>query len=261
MDPAPGEARTPDRWAHRRAEPRFFAFVWTTYIFGATALTLLSLAGGVMSPDITRPAARTLLSLVAAGIVLLWPLVRLSQEWPRGAFSTDGVVSALKDLFVVIVPTQAVIWPQWWMTGWPLPVVATVAAMLASWAILVGGILAIAAAMSGIAREPGPPAARARGRAAWMAAFLGLALAGPGAAFFAGTPEAGPRPSVLMMTSPIGAVHELTRDRPWTGRAAANSRDHAVWSVVPAAVSLPLWVAAMLRERSGRGRRAYRGLH
>lgn len=258
MDTAPEEARKPDRWAHRRAEPRFFAFVWTSYIFGATALTLLSLAGGVMSPDITRPAARSLLSLVAAGIVLIWPLVRLSQEWPRGAFSTDGVVSGLKDLFVVIVPTQAVIWPQWWMTGWPLPVVATVAAMLASWAVLVGGILAIAAAMSG----PERPAAR--GRAVWMGAFVLLALAGPGAAFIAAAPAdgaAGPRPSVLMMTSPIGAVHELTRDRPWTGRAAANSRDHTVWSVVPAAVSLPLWAAALLRERSGRGRRAYRGLH
>src|SRR5262245_5977866 len=74
---ASGESPRPrfDRWAHRRGEPRVFAFLWTIYLVGATGLALASVgARGQVPIEVYRPVAQVLLVTVSAGVVIVWPL-------------------------------------------------------------------------------------------------------------------------------------------------------------------------------------------
>src|ERR1043166_1453153 len=96
----------PDPWAHRRGEPRTFAALWLLFLFAATILSVGAVGiFGLMSTDVYRPAARVMLEIVAIGVVVLWPMVRLSQAAP--AFPLRAM---LGDAVVVLVPAQAVIW-------------------------------------------------------------------------------------------------------------------------------------------------------
>ncbi|QKK07797.1 MAG: hypothetical protein HND58_06155 [Planctomycetota bacterium] len=61
-------------------------------------------------------------------------------------------------MMVLLIPAQAVIWPQIAMSAWPVPVVAALAASLAVWTLVIGGVLATGLNMAG----PGS------GRGWWM---------------------------------------------------------------------------------------------
>src|SRR4051812_12259845 len=130
-----------------------------------TAGTLASLAAtGDATIEVYRPIARVMLALLGLGIAVLWPMARLSQDFPDHPVGWSG-----RDTAIVLTPAQAVIWPQWWLAGWPLTVVAAVSVFVAAWTILVGGLLALAISGSG---------ARA-GRTVWTAGFIGVAGVGP----------------------------------------------------------------------------------
>jgi hypothetical protein len=245
--PPGGQARF-DRWAYRRGEPRFFVLVWTTFLFSATLLTLTGVgAAGYITGDVYGPAARILMMTVAAGVVLLWPMIRLSQEFPEhGGFGT-----AMQDLFIVLLPSQAVVWPQWWLAGWRLEVVAVVVCLLTAWGSLVGALLAMA--MSPGRGGPLVP------RWAWMLLFVAIALAGTIPALL-DEARGGWKPAdagrLNWMLSPLTAVFEVTADRPGVGRFSSARQSH--WAAVTwtAGISVPVWVAAWSRG----GRRAG-GLH
>src|SRR5262249_53298101 len=136
-----------DIWAHRRAEPRLFAFLWSVYVLIAVMGSILWLArmpaGSTGASSMYSPAARTLLVVIAAGITVLWPMTRLSQAAPE----RDPVGSALADLLVVQLPVQMVIWPMALLANWPGPVVMAVAMLFLAWGLLTGGILALAFAL------------------------------------------------------------------------------------------------------------------
>ncbi|MFG0283844.1 MAG: hypothetical protein ACF8R7_05435 [Phycisphaerales bacterium JB039] len=126
-----------DRWAHRRAEPRMLAFLWTMYLLAATALAFLR--AGLVEPidaHVYRVSARALLVTIAFGACILWPMVRLSQELPR-----RPVVATLKDLVIIIAPMQAVIWGQALVSGWPLAALGAVSLALAGWTGICAGVL------------------------------------------------------------------------------------------------------------------------
>lgn len=236
--------RTPD-WSHRRGEPRVFALLWTGYLMTVT-LILFARAGisGPASPESLRPGVRLALWMMLAGICVLWPLVRLSQVFPaRGAAG-----AALKDLAIVLIPAQAIIWPQVWLCRWPLEVVACVASVIGVWSMMIGGILSVAYAAA--VRRMSP--ASGRGRVAAMVVCVALAVASA-AVVLAGTrstERSGFRP--MWMASPMTAIAELTTDRAWTGRSAATTRSH--WRVlgVLASGSAGLWIVAAGLERLGR---------
>src|SRR5882724_1214791 len=100
--PPPELHATPDPWAHRRGEPRTFAAIWILFVFMATVVTIGAVGVfGILSTDVYRPAARGLLEIVTVGIVVLWPMVRLSQEAPAHPFK-----AMLVDLLVVVLPAQ-----------------------------------------------------------------------------------------------------------------------------------------------------------
>jgi hypothetical protein len=258
--------RRMDPWAHRRGEPRVFALAWTIFLFAATITTFVAAQrAGIGDRALVRAAARMLVFASAAGVTVLWPMVRLSQ-WP----DPRPVGGTARDLLVMLAPVQAMIWPQamWWLARWPVPVVASVDALLVAWGVLVGGVLACAQACrlrrmyrSGL--DQGAMSSAARGGVGWMVVFIALACAGSLATVGSGEPFGGGdvsppdvRPS--WMLSPLSGVFELTRDRTWSGAVAEVSPGHWGALALIAASGLPAWFVAW---GLGRGMKAVSGLH
>ncbi|MFG0241457.1 MAG: hypothetical protein ACF8R9_01595 [Phycisphaerales bacterium JB054] len=205
-------------WAHRRGEPRIFAFFWTLYLLLATVGAFWT-AGAPGSHDALamRPAARSLLAAITVGIALLWPMTRLSQSAPseRPRRIARAIV---QDMMVLLIPAQAVIWPQIAMSAWPVPVVAALAASLAAWTLVIGGVLAMGLYLTG----PGS------GRGWWMLVLVALAGLGPLVAIgpLGGAAHGDGSFDWWWMTSPVTSGFEISRDRLWTGASAAVSVGH-----------------------------------
>jgi len=250
---APAPPPPADRWAHRRGEPRSFAALWILYLFGATVLSLGAVGlAGLLSTDVYRPAARTLLALGAFGIALVWPMIRLSQEAPPRPFR-----AAAADAAIVGVSAQALVWPQAlvWMAAWPLPVALALAALYSAWTLLIGGLLATFAV---VGREgPGAPA-RPLSRSLMMLLLVILVGAGPLVGLL--RPAALPTPfdSVdgVLMSSPITGALEITRDRSWSGMPARVDGRHWLAIASAAAAGAGAWAVAAavagVRRRGGR---------
>lgn len=242
----------PDPWAHRRAEPRPLALLWSIYLLVACLLTLGSaVRGGIVGPDVCRPATRLLLAMVGIGLAVFWPLVRLSQARP----GASPVAAAARDALVLVVPVQLLIWPHVfpWLCAWPLSVVAALSAWSVAWGSLVGGLLALALAR--LAAEPSSTPSHLT-RAVWMGGFLALALAGPPLARLAMTlfgvgpvaapvlPGPSPASDATWLASPVFAVFELARERPERVGAAAILPGHWIGLAAVLILALPLWAAA-----------------
>jgi len=242
---------TPDRWAHRRGEPRTFAALWLAYLFGAIAFSLGGVGlFGLLATDVYRPAARTLLTLAAVGVAVLWPMARLSQEAPKRPLR-----ALLVDLLVMVVPVQAVIWPQAfpWMAGWPLSVAAALAGLFLAWTGLMSGLLAVYFAASQCGRFRPMP------RWGMMLLVMLVVLAGPAVAVT--TPIAS-RAAVgvdvadpWLVSSPMTAVYELTRDRSWSGQSARIGPGHWLAVGMTGLCALFSWgVAAAVGRGAEQGR-------
>lgn len=229
-----------DPWAHRRGEPRLFAFFWTAYVLMAVAGSLTWVARfTTITASTYGPAARIMLVVVAVGMIVLWPMTRLSQASPR----QHPVLAVFLDLIVVQAPVQVVVWPLIVLAGWPRDIVAGLAAMFVSWGVLTGGLVALG--LSGQAMEsPGVP--RLWGRAAWMVAALTL---GFGAVVLQGvmTGLGYLPPGWVVMSSPVTAIPALT-GRGLSGPSAPVSA--AQWDTIIGTLSLAvlLWSAAVARH-------------
>jgi hypothetical protein len=213
--------------AHRRGEPRLFALIWTMFLL-ATAMGSLASVGVIATVESYRPAARILLVVVAVGIVVLWPMVRLCQALPMRGHVRQWVG---EDLVVMLVPVQAVIWPQWWLAGWPIEVVAAVALFLAAWTLLIGAVLGVAY----VTLERGDGAGL---RTGWMVCLVVVVLAGPVIGLALREPSAW-----FWMSSPLTGVRELTHPRLWTGQSVAIGWRH--WTAIGATgvAAIGLWLA------------------
>lgn len=238
--------RAHDPWAHRRAEPRMFTFFWTVFLLATTviAISAVGLYGAVQEEG-ARTAARMILLVAGIGVVVLWPMTRLSQSAPA-----PGVAWAVQDTLAVVLPLQAVIWPHIWLARWSLETAAAVSSVLTCWAVLVGGLLAVAFAR----RAPGAPA-----RVAWMCVFVAL----PAAAPIAGATLQGlGEPSLattawVQMASPITAIDQLAPRRPWLGTSSIT-REHWVAIGLTGVGAGAMWLLALPLSRGGRGRQALR---
>lgn len=216
-----------DPLAHRRGEPRVFAFIWTIFLMAATMLTFLSVGpGGIGTSTVYRPAARALIVTLIVGIVLLWPMVRLSQARPVAG----GFTAMRQDLFVILVPVQAVVWPQVILGGWSILRMTALDALLISWASLTGALLAIALGRPGSRRTHA-------GIATWMCAFVLLVAAGLLPTIL--TPDA----TAAIVASPVTAALELTSDE-WTRPGPIPTHEHWLAAAAPLLVSGPLWIWA-----------------
>ena len=215
-------------WSHRRGEPRLFTLLWMIYLMAATALMFSSISRAQsMSPEVTRPAARTMLLVVVVGMSVLWPMLRFSQM-QASVGSAGHVRRALRDALVLFVPMQAVVWPQCWnsLAGWPIEVVAAISALLLGWLLVLAGVVALG--VSSIERNKGDE----RFRVLWMLLVLLIVLGAPmiggvqamGAEIGVGQPRAG------WLLSPVTGVLELVRDRRELGTPGRVFSEH--WKLI-----------------------------
>ena len=231
-----------DRWAHRRGEPRVFALLWTMFLLVATMGMLGGVvAGGVLSFDVYRPAARILLVVAMVGVGVLWPMTRLCQARP----AEGGLVASGRDVAVILLPLQAIIWPQHWLAAWAWWPLAALAAAMVAWVLLIGG--AIALALQGLLPR-GEHVPRQEGRrTAWMLAALVLALAALPLRLIE-VPDMTTAmdlwSDLLGVLSPVGAVLELCHDRAWSGNAIAVSSGHWAGIGVILTAAAAFWLIA-----------------
>ncbi len=236
-------------WSHRRGEPRLFTLLWMIYLMSATALMFASISKAqAMSPEVIRPAARTMLLVVVVGMSVLWPMLRFSQSqvFAGRAGHVGHVRWALRDVVVLFVPMQAVVWPQCWgsLAGWPIEVVAAISALMLSWLLVLAGVIALG--VSSIERNKGDE----RFRVLWMILVLLIVLGAPmiggvqamGAEIGVGQPRAG------WLLSPITGVLELVRDRRELGTVGRVFIEH--WKLILAIgfVGIALLMIAQAHE-------------
>lgn len=238
-----------DPWAHRRGEPRLFAFLWTIYLLIAVGGSLLWLSRStVISTSTYGPAARIMLLVVAAGATVLWPMVRLSQASPRGS----AVRAALADVVVVLFPMQMILWPLVMLAQWPLGIVGALALMCTLWVLLTGGLIAIGTSGGRAARAPSSRDLFVR--AIWMAVCITIVSAAPTAAL-ARRALSGPEAQVaawVPMLSPFTAVPALTGQGFSGPQHPVSSTQWQGLSAIalPAAIA---WALAILRRRARPG--------
>lgn len=255
----------PDRWAHRRGEPRGFAVLWMGFLLVSTLTVFLALGDPMrVTAEGYREGARMLVTVISIGITLLWPMLRLSQLPPVGG----GTAMVIKDLIILLIPLQAVLWPQVVITGWTVSAVAATDLLLVSWALLVGAMLAIAV---GPGRRPrlgeqtldADYQARKIGldRTFWMLGLLvGVSL---GPVLLLTLQSVGRASSedvqlLLRMSSPLTAPWEMLKSRIWTGQHAVVGGAHwrAAWMTACLAVSA--WILVGIIRGAGGAKLARR---
>jgi hypothetical protein len=193
-----------DPWAHRRGEPRLFAFLWTLYLFVTVLGSLLWLTrSGVLAASAYGPAARVMLIVIAAGAAILWPMVRLSQLAPP----RHPISAAFGDFIVIVLPVQVVVWPLAFLANWPITVVGVLAAMLFVWPLVTGGLIALAFTL---AQRRALPILSAPARIIWMGLCIAAVCAAPLAVVLTGVGEQVNLSSWAWKLSPFTLVFVLT---------------------------------------------------
>ncbi len=188
------------------------ALFWMIYLMGATVIMFSSMSRAhAISHEITRPAARLMIVIVMVGVCVLWPMLRLSQRHPAGGH----VWFYLRDVIVLFLPLQAVLWPHvsTVLAHWPVAVIATLTLLFAAWLLLLAGVLAMASSSISRAEHGAMP------RAIWMLVILLIVFAAPIYAIISGTgsPAGLDQPRLGWILSPVPGVLELLRDRDATG--------------------------------------------
>jgi hypothetical protein len=137
------------------------------------------------------PGVLLMLLCISVGMMIGWPLMRLSQSrsfWP--------IRQTLLDLIVILLLVQVVVWPLRLVTVWSPLRTAAMDAALAAWLLYIGAIIASTIGTD----RPGP-------RMIAMAACIGVSLLGP-ALTFAGLLSGADWMSLVEL-SPMMAVQTL----------------------------------------------------
>lgn len=246
-----------DPYAHRRGEPRGFTVVWLVFLLVAAGVVYSTVGNPVLaSAEGYRFASKVLLTTVAVGMLTIWPVLRLAQRAPLAG----GVAAALRDVAIVLIPMQALIWPQTLITGWTVGAVAAIATLFTAWTLIVGAVIALA---TGVPRVPARSLAALRGspepvnpvvRSMAMLAILSLALAAPGAMLLLGpsATEASGQVDQMALWSPITGPWEILADRAWTGRHAVALPEHWRPILLTLVGSLAAWGVLLATRRAPR---------
>lgn len=176
------------------------------------------------------PGVRLMLLCVAIGLMIGWPLLRLSQQptaWP--------IRQTMLDLVALLALVQIVIWPMRLITAWPPQRVAAIDATMIGWALLAG---AVVAATTG-ARSRGP-------RNLGMLACVSMCVLGPALAWV-GVLRGSDWMQVISL-GPLMAIHTLGK-----GGGAPPTADQWRWItlLIIAAVAawVVLWLVHVMRPR------------
>ena len=196
------------------------------------------IAIGVRAPVETSsasytPGVRLMLMCVVIGLLIAWPLLRLSQ--PAHPFP---IRRTLLDLIVLLALVQVVIWPLRLITPWSTARTAAIAASLVGWTTLAGAIVASAV---------GSPRAGPRNLA--ILACLAMCLAGPTIGWLRLVVGLGP--GRMVSFGPPLEIYGLTG-----GGGAPPAGEQWRWIVVLGLASVAAWlalsVATHLKNRRAR---------
>ena len=171
--------------------PRALIFVASIWLIGSWMITIGFVPPVHPSSASYEPGVQQMLISLAIGLMVGWPLLRLSQA-AHGASRRQTVL----DLVVLTSMIQVVLWPLRLVTRWSLERTAAIDATLVGWMLVAGAIVAAATATAN------------RGvRALAMIACLGLCLVGPalGALGVGGDLSA----PALLELSPLVAIRSL----------------------------------------------------
>ncbi len=199
---------------------------WCLWLLGSWAVTLWL--------DSTRPAVRWMVFAALMGLMLLWPVFRLSQDYPvpqryrtaekrgpaeRASAPTprDWLPPALPlgrvllDWLSLILVFQAVIWPLLVTAGWGLKQTLLLDAAVASWSLVTAALVAW-----------GCRGRTAGHRATAMVLCLLLVLGEPAVLAMLDLVWPGPAGGWTLRVSPIQTIWALT-DPTWSWSAAATA--------------------------------------
>lgn len=216
-----------DPWAHRKGEPRPLALLWSLYLMASALVTLLRVRSLTMpTTEQFGFGCRSMVLMVLVGVAVLWPMVRLSQQFPGRVGR-----SLVADLVVLLIPVQAVVWPMGLLTHWPVGVTAALVASIGAWGLLSSGLLACAFSRGSAASRGG-----------WMGLVALIALAGP-AVLVVWPGAISPMVSgMLMQGSPLTAAWAVTGAP--SGLAPVMQGWEWCVALAPGAAGLALWGVA-----------------
>ena len=167
------------------------------------------------------PGVRAMLLSVTIGLVIGWPLLRLSQR------PTDAPIrQTILDLIVLLSLLQVVVWPLRLVTPWSPMRTAALDATIVSWTLLVGAV--VASVMD--SRRGGP-------RTFAMLVCVAICLLAPMASWLSAV--GGVNLFQSMAASPLLAIHDLansagqppTSDQ-WWAIGLVGMADLIAWSAV-----------------------------
>ncbi|MHC4130229.1 MAG: hypothetical protein ACYTE6_13375 [Planctomycetota bacterium] len=179
------------------------------------------------------PGVRLMLICLAIGLVIGWPLLRVSQ--PPMPFPVRQV---LLDLVVLLALVQVVIWPLRLVTPWSPARTAALDATLVAWALLAGAFVAAVA---------GSPRAGPRNLA--MLGCAGMCVIGPVLALAClGVPTLERVGQKLARIGPLLEVHFLS-----AGGGSPPAGEQWVWIGLVGLAAVACWIglglAAAARRR------------
>ncbi len=185
-----------------------------------------------------------MLVVVIFGMSILWPMVRFSQTIPRPSI----VAASLRDLIVMLIPAQAVIWPQRLIVlgGWSTEVVLALSLHIAAWGLVLAGIVSIGSVL--IASSVN----HARTRVLVMLAALVMVLGMPMVELLTlkGAPIGAAHANLGWMLSPITGILEITADRSVLGQPAIVYNAHFRIIAAVACVGLALLIFGRALENA-----------
>lgn len=147
--------------------PRGLIFLASIWLIGSWIIAIGVRPPVQPSSATYTPAVRLMLICITTGLMIGWPLLRLSQDRP-----SYPIRQTLLDLVVLVGLVQVVVWPLRLVTSWTTLRTAAIDATLVGWTLLAGAVVAGAVSTE-----------RARPRYLAMAACAALCLLGPALAW------------------------------------------------------------------------------
>jgi hypothetical protein len=203
--------------------PRGLIFMASLWLIGSWLVTI-----GVKTPiqpvsASYTPAVRMMLLCLVIGLMIGWPVLRLSQH-----ATARPIAQTLLDLVVLLALTQVVIWPLRLVTPWTVARTAAIDATLSGWVLLTGAIVAsaVGSSVNGV-------------RTLAMVVCLGLCLLGP--ALAAWGPVGGVDTLGLIGLSPLMAVHTLGQ-----GGGAPISAEQWRWIALLGGTVGTVWIVLLV---------------
>ncbi len=166
------------------------------------------------------PGVRMMLVCIGIGLMIGWPLLRLSQS-----ATAHPILQTVLDLTVLLSLIQVVIWPLRLVTPWTVVRTAALDATLVGWTVLGGAVVAsaVGSGRNGV-------------RNLAIAACLAMCLLGPALAAIGAI--VGGSAEQLMEIGPLVAVYRLAQGGP-----APITSPQWVMIVMPAVAAALAWTA------------------